>query len=200
MPEVHGIIEPPEGYEWHVDESATDYANQVLRVIARRKWEPTNLKFGDAVCNRAGEKLYFVADISPLVPSEDTPLCFTDPNGVIVWTYTDGQQYSNEDDSDIIGPWIDEDEEPAEEPQWSPPEWAKGLGWMTQDHNYSMVVFWNIEPEFHEPWKQWCRGRITGIEVNGSLSVAIAKAFNLYPPDWDTLPASERCVFLGDSK
>lgn len=78
-------------------------------------------------------------------------------------------------------------------PAWTPPEWAKGLGWMTQDdpdRKSDRVRFRASVPMFNG--HHWSGGSLIGV-----MDVHLAKALNLYPPNWSDLPASERCVNLG---
>lgn len=74
-------------------------------------------------------------------------------------------------------------------PAWTAPEWARVLGWMCEDEANGTVEFFATRPELG--WDEW-----TGNDYIGSMSIDLAKSLNLYPPHWDTLPASERIVNL----
>lgn len=86
---------------------------------------------------------------------------------------------------------------PAEtepEPVWTTPDWAKEMGWMCEDEANGTVEFFATRPELG--WDEW-----TGNDYIGSMSIDLAKSLNLYPPHWDSLPASERIINLsGDVK
>lgn len=90
---------------------------------------------------------------------------------------------------------------PAEtepEPVWTTPDWAKEMGWMTQDKDSKQVEFRHLaKPEFFNG-VVWAYGiGVKDFHDVRFMSVELAKALNLYPPHWDRLPASERCVKLG---
>ena len=194
--QVHGLPEPPEGLEvWrdfatHRDlvlegaEWVTYQPHHSMgqqRIVARPKWEP-----------KPGE------EPAPLAVGDRVRVLETGRSGVVEEAFSDSGEplfmVSTNNGEDFDNYSRCQLEKLPAEPAWTAPEWASGLGWMTQDEKSGWVRTHSAEPVC-SPLGFWGCDR-EGVEIM-ALRVAEAKSLNLYPPHWDSLPASERCLKLG---
>ncbi len=129
MTEVHGLPEPPEGFEWHFTEGEGfvgssggyelltadhDFPKVGPRLALRPKWSLANLKPGDKCRTRNGTCAVYYGDSRSAGYTGQYPLIFIGVDHYSICCedgrYNPGVEHYN----DIVGPWIEPEKLPAE--------------------------------------------------------------------------------------